>query len=364
MSPQAHVAPMPINPSGAVEQDRKLIDRIIYLGSLASQRSDIDPMMEPLREITANWQDTEALSAEDRATLQQLESQLKTYLVKQDPIRAFTPDSLELRLHEQALHKTTTKRAMGVVLMLSVLAAGIGFAIPWPLSFNDRLLLMTPLFFLVLHIGIAWLYLTALKNFKPDMQRAFVYVCIGIIVLSIGFSHYVVIQLLGVGAHPVLKYGGITWLIGVPFIFIFLGLSIYGRLLKVKSRLLQWPVSLGIVGLLSLLLVVAPHAPVEDEFLFDFWMLGASMVTIFGLMSSVLAKKITDATTIAYAKSMHWLYYYMLVLGLGSILALASLFVLGGLHGIALSLVIAICGIPPQLVLLYTGYLFKRETSK
>jgi hypothetical protein len=366
MSPEAHAAPLPIGPNETPQHDRDLIDRIIYLGSLASERGAIDPMMETLREVTAHWQDTASLIAQDRRALQQLETQLKTYLVTKDPLRAFTPASLEQRLQEQAqpIHKGADKQSLAVVLAVSVLAAGIGFALPLPLSFGDRLLLSTPLFFLALHIGIAWFYLSALRQFNKELKRAFFFFCLGIIVLSIGFSHYVVTQLLQIYDHPVLRYGGVTWLICIPFILMFIGLRIYAQLLKVKSRLMSLPATLAIVGLVALVAIFAPHAPVGSEVWFDFWALGVAMIPTFALMGSVLARKISQASTLAYSKSLNWLYYYTLVVGLGSVAAGACLFIFGELYGVALNIVIAICGIPPQLVLLYTGYLFKKETVK
>jgi hypothetical protein len=367
MSPEAPAASLPIPTPNVLEQDQKLIDRIIYLGSLASERSAIDPMTETLREVTARWQEGEPLDPNDRQALANLETKLKDYLIKEDPLRAFTVDSLEERLSQKtlSLHKdTVNEQSLIAVIVLSVLSAGLGFALPLPLGFGERLLLSTPMFFLTLHIGISWFYLTALRNFNHELRRAFIYFCVGMIILSLGFSHYVIIQLLGLGEHPVFKYAGITWLISIPFICIFMTFNIYAKLLHVKSRLTSLPTALGIAAVVSLALLFAPHGPVTDETLFDFWAIGASMVTIFALMSSVLARKISKAATEAYAKSSTWLYYYTLVVGLGSIPAASFLFILGELNGVALSLVIAICGIPPQMVLLYTGYLFKKETGK
>jgi hypothetical protein len=364
MSPEAHAASLPVR-LPEIEQDRALIDRIIYLGSLASERSAIDPMMETLREVTAHWQHTEPLTQTDRRALTQLEGQLKTHIIKDDPLRAFTMESLEVRLQQQARpHKEVTKQSLVTILLLSLLSAGLSFAIPWSLTFGDRLLLSTPLFFMTLHIGISWFYLTALRQFNHELRRAFIYFCVGMIILSLGFSHYVIIQLFGAGDHPVFQYAGITWLISIPFVCMFMTLNIYARLLRVKSRLTSLPIALGVALIVAFILIFMPHAHADDEFLFDFWTVGAAMIPVFALMGSVLAHKISAAATEAYAKPSRWLYYYTLAVGLGSIPGVCLLFIFGELNGAALSLLIAICGVPPQLVLLYTGYLFKKETGK
>jgi hypothetical protein len=85
---------------------------------------------------------------------------------------------------------------------------------------------------------------------------------------------------------------------------------------------------------------------------------------LFALLSSALASKIKKTVTSVYAKSMDWLYYYTLVVGLGSILSGGVMYASGELYGERLAAVIALCGIAPQLVLLYAAYSFKKETSK
>jgi hypothetical protein len=58
------------------------------------------------------------------------------------------------------------------------------------------------------------------------------------------------------------------------------------------------------------------------------------------------------------------LFWYLLLTGPFGAVSAGVLFVRGELHGVALSVVMAVCGIVPQVILLYSGYLFKRETGK
>lgn len=359
-----------LDTSTAPSDAEKLVDRIIYLASLASKRDDVDPMLETLREVTSTWDRTQSITGEKHAQLEELEQKLKQYLINDDPVRAFNSESLAKRLADQVAGTTDTNsdsnvRSFWFVLGGSVLAAAIGFvAPPQPFSLSNLTLFSIPLFFTALHIGISWFYLTALRNFKSEVRRAFVVICIGILLFAVAFSHYALISAFGLTEHPLLRYGGVTWLVSAPLITIFYGLVLYARQVGVKSSLLRWPVVLGIFVASTVVVVVLPHAPVTDEFLFDFWTTGAVMVLVFGTLGFWLSRKVAKVLTTAYAIPMRWLSRYMFVLGPTTIGACAAIFVIGELHGTALFVVIAACGVLPQPLLLYTGYSFKKETSK
>ncbi len=349
----------PIFASGN-DQDRRLVDRITYLATLASRNKDIDAMMDTLREITAHWHAPAPLTPEDHAALERLENDLKHYLVTADPLRNFTIESLEERVSTRTNH--TSWYSLAGVIAISMATGALAFLLP--LSANTRILLSVPLFFVVLHIGTAWFYLTALGNFKQDVRWAFIYISAGIVMLSLAFSHYVILSLLNIDSYPALRYGGITWLFSIPFMLIFIGLRSYARLLQVKSKFTSSWLAPTIALAAAVVLLFVPHGAVPNTIYFHIWSIGAAMISIFALPSSILAHKIQQAATAAYAKPMRWLYYYTLVVGLGSVVAVGAVFWLGELYGGPLALVTAACGTAPQLVLLYTGYSFKKETGK
>jgi hypothetical protein len=94
MYPNTSAPTLPQQLSPASDDDQ-LVDRIIYLASLASAQEAIDSIIEPLREVTARRQPDTPLSGEDRQQLQDVEARLKKYLVSQDPLRSFDDQSLE-----------------------------------------------------------------------------------------------------------------------------------------------------------------------------------------------------------------------------------------------------------------------------
>jgi hypothetical protein len=56
--------------------DREIIDEIIYLASLVSERRAIDPLLDKVRAVTARLQVGGALGPKDQSNLQQVEKEL------------------------------------------------------------------------------------------------------------------------------------------------------------------------------------------------------------------------------------------------------------------------------------------------
>ena len=70
------------------------------------------------------------------------------------------------------------------------------------------------------------------------------------------------------------------------------------------------------------------------------------------------------AVSTPYAKSMKWFLVYMAAVTVGMVCGLASTIANRQLTGETLNLVVAIFGTIPQVLLLYTGYSFKKETEQ
>lgn len=347
------------------EQVSQLIERIVYLTSLASRRQDVEQFADTLSMITARWSKNEAMSEGDQKQLQSLEDEIKLYLVTKDPLRSFTLESLEQRVVQKPGHAIVRPISeFGGIIATSLAVGLVAFALSFWIDLQAGALLCVGVFFIALHVGIAWLYRSALKNFRSDFRQAYVYLGVSAVLLSIGFTHYVVINLLQLDRYAAFQYGGVTWLIALPFVLMYLGLRKYARLLQINTLFASLALAGCAAMATALVLVVLPHRAVAEPLYFHIWTVGAWMLPIFALLSSVLANKIRRVVTAAYSRSMTWLYYYTLAVGLGSVLAGGALFWLGGLYGERLAAVIAICGLPPQLVLLYAAYSFKKETSK
>ncbi len=354
--------------SDGVNQSHEQIDRITYLASLASSHEGIDEMMDTLRRITARWDQSKALSAGDVSSLKTLEHQLKEYLLHKDPLRTFTAEFLDARLREQGsmgARLKARKRELSAVVLLSAVAATIGYFAPISaLTSSNRILLAGSFFLVVLHFGIAWFFLSALRNFRPEVRRAFIYFAIGVIILGIGFAHYVVIELFHLYKYEAFRYSGITALFALPFMLMYLGLRTSSTLLGIQTRFNSLAWVFGAVGVVGVISIFIPHKQVGSELFFDIAVFCALAITILGLAASRLAAKIREQTIALYKKPMTILSMYLAVVSFGGIGGSVTLFILGELHGAGLAFVISVFGIPQQLQLLFTGYLFKKETDR
>ncbi len=357
-----------------IKQDRDQIERVTYLASLASNYQAIDAMMDALRSVTADWDGTSPLSSAQTDRLRDLEGRLTQYLITKDPVRTFTADSLAKQLDAHAgRHPLRSVRLslLGVVGS-SLLAAGAPFLVP-SFSREESALLGIPLFFVVLHIGISWLYLSALKNFQEEVRRAFQLICVGVILFGAVFSHYAAISAFHLESQPLFKDAGITWIVALPFIFFFFGLRLYAKQVQVKTRLLSpWFVLVVVIAGAALSigesLLSSPTSSITP--LEGFLVIGGRMIDVFAAIGSIMAWKIRKVVAPAYARPMTWMFAYLFLSFVASMLS-GILFISGSFEGesgatesMPFYLFMALAGLPVQLLLMWTGYVFKREVSK
>ncbi len=343
-----------------------IVDRIVQLVRLCSDPKAIDPLLDSLRIITAKWDRVSPLTSDERARLEEVENGLRTYLLTKDPLRQFTAETLESYLTTGAHSERLARQELITTLVASLLTASLGGllplanVIPWQLG----LALMIPLFLLMLHTGIAWLYISTLGTFNARVRQAFVYICLGIVLLSVTFSHYVVIEILGLSSWEFLQYGGLTFLAAGSYFLIYVGLRRFAHLLGIHNFWMSWRNWLLVSAAVVVAACLVPHGgQVQTEWFFDVGLSGMWLFTTCLAFGAGVAHGIVKNVTAAYARSMHWLYIYLLVGCVGSLGGAIALPVVGQLNGGFLYTLIAIMGIPPQLLLLYTGYSFKKEAG-
>lgn len=340
------------------------VDRIIQLARLGSDPQAIDPLLDSLRLVTSTWDGVSPLPPESETRLVELEKNLRSYLLNKDPLRNFTTQTLETHLKTKSTNRIRALQELVTTLVVSSLTASLGVwlpvfgVLPWDQGFT----LMIPLFLLVLHTGIAWQYISTLGTFNAAVRRAFTFICTGIVLLSVAFSHYVAIELLGLNNLEFLHYGGLTLLVAASYFFIYAGLKMYAGLLGVRSFWTSWRNLLGVSAAVVLAACLAPHGgQVQTEWFFDLGLSGMWLFCAFLVFAAGVAGNIIKNVTVAYARSMRWLHIYLLIGCVGSLGGVIALPVFGQLNGGFLYTLIAVMGIPPQLLLLYTGYSFKKE---
>lgn len=231
----------------------RLIDRIVYIASLATNRTEIDPYLDVLRSITARSKLEEIqLSEANKNALNGLESQLKNYLVSREKVRLFTAESLDLQI-EQHINGHGTERSLNrlaAVFLGGALIAALLAALLVPLdSLDERLQLASAASVGVLGIGAASLFLNALSAFRSQLRQAFILICIGVGVLGLGFAYLAANEVFGLVPKSVSDI-----LDTLPFMIMAVmmtwGIQTYARLMDVTSRLLSRKLTL-ILGVLA-----------------------------------------------------------------------------------------------------------------
>ena len=89
------------------------LDLATYAGSLASNPTAVDPILDRVRKITATHTVGQGLTARDEAELLDVYLDLEAYLTSSDPIRTFTKEELRGRLSNELQTKLNAHEAKG-----------------------------------------------------------------------------------------------------------------------------------------------------------------------------------------------------------------------------------------------------------
>jgi hypothetical protein len=260
--------------------DDQATERVTYLASLVSNVHDVDPMLDTLRAITAQRMPDQELqlSPEERTRLQQLEAQLSDYLVNKDPVRAFTPESLQAKLTEHFKQADPRRQAnrsafrqLLTVLGLALVGYGAGLLFI-PAEMKDRYALSAPALMLIIGIGIVWMFWKARSSLVPSMQKSFALFSVAVTVSSFGSAQYPFIATYPwIGDMPLFHYGGFIAPYVLMYGLFYVGFYQFARQLR-QSRLVsilhpRW-VGLAAVVLLAIGLL-APHPSTDFPLFFS-----------------------------------------------------------------------------------------------
>lgn len=89
------------------EDVKTVLDMVTYVAGLASNRQMVDPLLDPVRSITANLTPGQMPSPDDTKTLLGIYLKIEAYLITKEPIRAFTKEELRNHLTPQLRDQIT-----------------------------------------------------------------------------------------------------------------------------------------------------------------------------------------------------------------------------------------------------------------
>ncbi|HEU5187295.1 MAG TPA: hypothetical protein VFT87_02205, partial [Candidatus Saccharimonadales bacterium] len=291
-----------------MNNDRAIVDRVVYLASLVSDPDAIEPMIDTIRSATAsmNTDPTATLSGDARTKLLQVEGQLTTYLTTQDPVRSFSRDSLQQKVQTHFKHqnpvahsRSVTLGMVALIFLVAFVAYGIGLAII-PGEMNARFSLAVPLFMTTLNVGIAWLFWSARTELAVSARRATGALAIGLLFSAAASGQYPIFSALPqLSNQPAFLYGGILAPFTFMYILYFSWFYLYARQLpEVRVGWLRpIPVALAAIAL-AIGAVLTPHPGVTpNELWFDLSFASIATCIFFSGVAAILgfrlAKKVT-----------------------------------------------------------------------
>lgn len=350
--------------SDRVLQDQKLIDGIIRLASLASVRERIDPMLDTLRAITAKLGPNQPLNDTDRQQLVALHKQIKNYLSHDDPVRSFSEEKLDSLLEEDRqplLKRHPFLTLVGVWLLGSILAM---VAMALPVETSAKQFLAISFFWIGIHSGIAWFYLSSLSNFKAESRKAFGLIVTGTIITGLGTAHYPLVQLFHLEKNPWFAFGGLNEIFALASLFLYLGPRAFVRLLGIKTKLTDLRLMIGTsVGMCALVILAGRlQQPVHEPF-YDLTLCCSGLILVWMTLGALLSWRATRTVTVQYTRGLRWYTASLALIGIGT--AIAMIYQIFFVSDITKGLPIPIFSvfIVTELLMLQAGYTFKKYTA-
>lgn len=344
--------------------DRKLVDQIVYLASLASEAQTIDPKLDVLRRITARWDGVSPFDDKSRGDLTQLSNDLKSYLIEEDPLRSFTSDTLEMRLRRNFDERSQSEGYIIPLAIGEMLLAGI-IALPLPVAdFSSKMLIFVTITMQFFIFSALWFYLSSLKNFKPELRHVFITLCAGIAFVNLGILQYALLALLQQVDDPLLRYGGRPEFAALGVLVLYFGAAKYARILKIPTRKLTVGVLVAHLAIIPIAGMLAMMRGVEHpQYLWlTFVTLGSLIVS--GVFSAMLITRMLAVMTLSYAKSLSIIRIFMLLAAIVAFVFGVGLYIAGSYSIAALAINLTYAGLPTLGTLMVSGYSFKRETGR
>jgi len=351
-----------------IENDHSLVDRIIYLTSLVSDPVAVDPMLDTLREITAKMQPTDPLSSDEYTKLHTLESNLKYYLVNDDPVRSFSVASLDENLYKyfstRAKGRLPAKKQLLLVIGITLVSYSIAVIAG---GFSLRgLLIMSPVGLTLLNFGIAWFFWSATKNYAQEIRTMYEYFSAGIIIRSIALVQFPVLL-----AIPSLRRLLFFHYVGFlpPFILMsiifYYGMLLYAKRLKLSTRFMSVAaISIGSVLFTIVIFLASWDVIGQHALFFSISLLSFLLSAYISIPAGGLALTVARHITPRYARSMRLLALSQLLFSFGCICFATVLAVVAGpLTNLEIGLT-ALTFIPPEVLLLLSAYSAKRAVGE
>lgn len=328
-------------------------------------------MLDELRAVTAQMSPGASLTAQDIAILNNLQHKLEDYLIHKEPLRAFTAKSLQQRVASHFQHTAEAGRNRNLRLLL--IGAWVGFGLAYGIGtlvasnaspvIQSQVALTMALAFL--YTCIVAFYVSALKEFKPGLRKAYILIVAGIIFTGVSVLQFPLTAIFDLGGSPWLHYSGFQLGFAISCFLLYLGVREFAKLVNVTSRWFDLRPVLFITGIAILAGILAPHTvhQTTKELYFDLSSaLIATNITSM-IAAAVLVYKIRRNVTVAYSPALLWFMAMNILVAVNTAHELGWLLAEGYLSPENSSLALAPFSIS-GILMLQAGYTFKKLSRR
>lgn len=332
-------------PLSAADSRQSPIDIVIYLASMASDPRAIDPILDTVRNVTSRLRPNETLAPTDLQQLARAYNQLEAYLTKDEPLRSYDKagldgkilqkfqlgsDSVEtywrqaeasantsVELKPVAADRTDrTRRSKNLGLRIIGGALILGTAsfflpaisspeLPWSNNFDMVFSLAADLVL----FGGAWLFLRGLPGFKTGLRRSYIVLCCAMVLLALAQSQQVIYTYLGLWSNPFIAHGGVAIGFAIPVVLFYVAMSLFARLLRVRTFATSVIALLGTCAVVGLLAAFGPLPPsVLSESVLRQVLPPAVVLDVVMIFACLMVLSIKKVASAAYTPALAWLF--------------------------------------------------------
>lgn len=328
-------------------------------------------MLDDLRIITAQMPPEASITPRNTAALADLQHRLEDYLIHKEPLRAFTAKSLQERIASRFRSAGEVRRDHHLLLLL--VATWIGFGLAYGLGtlvsssasdvVQSQVALTMALAFL--YTCIVAFYVSALREFKPGLRKAYTLIVAGIAFTGVSALHLPLITIFDLGSSPWLHYGGFQAGFAISCFLLYLGAREFAKLVNVSSKWFDLKPVLVAQAVAILIAALVPHTTQwpGQEWYFD---LSATLIAtniVSMVAAAVLVYKIRRNVTVSYSPALLWFMAMNILVAINTTHELGWLLAEGYLSTDNSTIVFAPFSIS-GLLMLQAGYTFKKLSRR
>jgi hypothetical protein len=220
------------------------------------------------------------------------------------------------------------------------------------------------LFWLCIHIGIAWFFLSGLRNFTAGMRRAYRLIVIGTIITGFGTIQFPLIQAFNLStASPFFTYGGLIGIFTIASVFLYAGPRVFAMRLGLKSRLTDLRLIIAASVFIAIAAILIGYLLQRPRIIFfDIRFTAGVLIALYCIPGALLAWRISERATKQYQRGLQWYSACLVCIALAAIVNV-SFFLTGDDPAQTAPFSFLAIFVVTELLMLQAGYELRKYTT-